>query len=463
VFLYAPSRLYGTPDDFKAFVDRAHQIGLGVILDVVYNHLGPSGCVHREFASQYFTDRYENEWGDALDFDGPGSAPVREHFARNAPYWVDEYHLDGLRVDAIQGINDASSEHLVTELSRLAREAAPHRGVLIVVENERQESFAMRSAADGGYTADAAWNDDFHHSAAVALTGRRQAYFSDHRGTPQEFISAAKYGYLFQGQRYAWQKQGRGTRGDDLPPAAFVNYLDNHDQIANAGDGSRIHAYSAPGMYRAMKALLLLMPGTPMLFQGEEFGATSPFLYFADHEGDLADAVYRGRSEFLRQFPSLSSPDAQALIPVPHDVATFERCKLDWTQRDRHSSHVDLHTDLLALRRSDAAFRAQQRGVVDGAVLGREAFLLRYNLPDPADDRLLVINFGVDLVADSFPEPLIAPPTGCLWQVQWSSEHVRYGGIGVPVVVTADGWRVPGCSATVLAPAQKLDDSHRHH
>jgi maltooligosyltrehalose trehalohydrolase len=453
VFLYAPCQLYGTPDDFRSFVDRAHAVGMGVILDVVYNHFGPSGCVHREFAEAYFTNKYDNEWGEALNFDGPDAAPVREHVAENAAYWIDEYHLDGLRLDAIQGIHDRSPEHIIATISTAARAAAGNRSIIIVAENERQDSFAMHPIAEGGFSMDAEWNDDFHHSAYVVLTGRSEAYFSDHRGAPQEFISAAKYGYLFQGQRYAWQKQPRGTPSDGVPPAAFVNYLENHDQVANTGDGSHVHRYTSPGRCRAMTALFLLTPGTPMLFQGQEFGSSSPFLYFADHEGDLAEAVHKGRAEFMRQFPGWKSADAQARVPVPHDPATFERCKLRWTERDVHVHHRRLHEDLLAMRREDGVFSRQAPGGVDGAVLGDDAFVLRFGSAVRDEVRLLVVNFGRDLVAESFPEPLVAPPSPrYVWHVRWSSEDPRYGGVGAPEIVTADGWRIPARSATVLAP-----------
>jgi maltooligosyltrehalose trehalohydrolase len=456
VFLYAPCRLYGTPDDVRSFVDRAHQIGLGVILDVVYNHLGPSGCVHREFAEQYFTTKYDNEWGEALNFDGPDAAPVREHFIQNAAYWIAEYHLDGLRLDAIQGIHDASPEHVVTAITKAARHAAARRSIIVVVENERQDSAVMHPPSDGGFGVDAAWNDDFHHSAYVVLTGRNEAYFSDHRGDPQEFISAAKYGYLFQGQRYAWQKQPRGTPGHGLPPAAFVNYIENHDQVANAGDGSRIHRYAAPGCYRAMTALFLLLPGTPLLFQGQEFASSSPFLYFADHEGDLAEAVHKGRREFVRQFSSNQSADAQSRVPAPHDPATFERCRLRWTERDLHVDAVRLHTDLLKMRRDDGVFARQQPGALDGAVIGAAAFVLRFRSEVPDEERLLVVNLGVDLTAAAFPEPLMAPPSRQHgWQMRWSSEDPAYGGVGSPQVVTDDGWRIPGHSATVLSPGPR--------
>jgi maltooligosyltrehalose trehalohydrolase len=289
----------------------------------------------------------------------------------------------------------------------------------------------------------------------VALTGRREAYYSDHYGTPQEFISAAKYGYLFQGQRYAWQKQPRGRRTDGLPPEAFVAFIENHDQLANSGLGARLHQRAAQDRYRSLVALLLLMPSTPMLFQGQEFGSTRPFLYFADHEGDLAEAVRMGRAAFLAQFPSLAARDAQAQLPLPHDPATFERCKLRWDEWDAHATHRQLYEDLLALRREDEAFRQQRIGAVDGAVLTDGAFVLRFATALPQDERLLVINLGVDHVTGSFAEPLVAPPHGYEWRMRWSSGHVRYGGTGAYDIVTTDGWRIPGQSATVLAPARR--------
>src|SRR5262245_36939268 len=198
VDLFAPSHLYGRPDDFRGFVDAAHAAGVAVILDVVYNHLGPVGNYLRFFSPAYFTTKYENEWGDAINFDGPDAAPVREFFETNARYWIDEFHLDGLRLDATQQIFDESREHILTSIGRAAREAAGERHIVLVAENEPQDTRLVRPVDESGYGLDALWNDDFHHSAMVALTGRREAYYSDTRGEPQEFIAAAKYGYLFQ-------------------------------------------------------------------------------------------------------------------------------------------------------------------------------------------------------------------------------------------------------------------------
>jgi maltooligosyltrehalose trehalohydrolase len=462
VFPYAPTRLYGSPDDLRTFVDGAHRLGLAVILDVVYNHLGPDGCVFSKYSEDYFTTKYANEWGDALNFDGVNSAAVREYFACNAGYWIDEYHLDGLRLDATQSIHDASDEHIVAAISRTARSAAKGRRVILVSENEPQHVRMVRPVEEGGYGLDALWNDDFHHSAVVALTGRNEAYYTDHHGSPQEFISAAKYGYLFQGQRYAWQKQNRGTRTAGVAPAAFVNFIENHDQLANSGDGSRTWERTTAGRYRAMTALFLLMPGTPMLFQGQEFGASAPFLYFADHNPELAKAVQKGRAEFMAQFPSLASAEMQERLAPPHAPETFERCKLDWDEYETHTPHRRLHTDLIALRRSDDAFRAQAIGAVDGAVLAADAFVLRFDATRAEDERLLIVNFGPDLVRPSLPEPLLAPAGGYTWALRWSSEHPDYAGMGTPAVLTNDGWRITGHSAIVLRPERHHDGDGTH-
>ena len=461
VGLFAPYHLYGEPDDFRRFVDRAHAVGIGVILDVVYNHLGPDGNYLKQFSERYFTDRYKNDWGEAINFDGEGCGPVREFFLANAGYWITELHLDGLRLDATQDVKDASKDHILAAVARRAREAAGSRPIFLVAENEPQETRLVRPPEEGGYGIDALWNDDFHHSAMVVLTGRSEAYYSDYKGSPQEMISLVKYGYLYQGQRYSWQEQRRGTSALGLSPAAFVNFLQNHDQVANSARGERCHKLANPGHFRALTALTLLAPGTPMLFQGQEFCASSPFLYFADHEPELARAVQRGREEFLAQFPSLALPETQAGIPAPQDRESFERCKLDFAERERNASGYTLHRDLLRLRREDPVFREQGRGFLDGAVLSSEAFLLRFFGQEGAD-RLLLVNFGADLHLEPVPEPLLAPLTGRRWEVLWSSEDPRYGGVGAPPPEDEEGcWRIPGRSATVLklVPRESGDGS----
>ncbi|MCP1608767.1 maltooligosyltrehalose trehalohydrolase [Azospirillum lipoferum] len=468
VNLFAPTRLYGDADAMRRFVDGAHGLGLAVILDVVYNHFGPDGNYLKCFAEDYFTDRYKNEWGEAINFDGPNSEPVREFFLTNAAFWIEEYHLDGLRLDATQSIHDGSEAqgkpHILTEISHAVRKAAGGRATILVGENEPQQASMVKPAEQGGCGLCAIWNDDLHHSAMVALTGRTEAYYTDYRGTPQEFVSAMKHGFLYQGQWYRWQGKRRGMPAFGMSRSAFVNFLQNHDQIANSARGLRLHALTTPGRLRAMTALILLGPGTPMLFQGQEFAASAPFLYFADHKPELADLVEKGRAEFLAQFPSIAEPSMRAGLAKPHAEESFTRCKLDHREREVNAPVRALHRDLLRLRREDAVFAAQRVGGLDGAVLGEEAFVLRFFGEEEGDDRLVLVNLGRDLTLRALADPLLAPPLNGAWTVLWSSEDPAYGGCGTAPVERPDGsWRLPGHAALVLGPAHdfptKSDDA----
>jgi maltooligosyltrehalose trehalohydrolase len=451
VNLFAPMRLYGKPDDFRALVDRAHALGIGVLLDVVYNHVGTGGCTWQQFSSAYFTDRHENEWGSAINFDGNGSLPVREFFLANTRYWIEEFHLDGYRIDAAQAFHDDSPEHILAAITRVAREAAGRRSILLVAESEPQDAQLVRPLDRGGYGMDAVWNDDFHHSATVRLTGRSEAYFTDYRGTADEFVALIRWGYLYQGQRYEWQHDRRGSPAFDLPPATFVNYLQNHDQVANTGCGPRLDRLSSPSQLRAVTALWLLMPQTPLLFQGQEFAASGPFCYFLDNPPDRAEQVSAGRAKFLKQFPSLALDEIQRRLPDPADPLNYRKCKLKFAERAAHAEIYALHKDLLAIRRSDPAIAAQRRDRIEAAALSRDALVVRYFEADGAD-RLLVANFGADLHYDPAPQPLLAPPKSCRWEILWSSENPRYGGSGTPPLDTDENWRVPA-EATVLLKA----------
>lgn len=448
---YAPTRLYGRPDDFRRFVDEAHHLGLAVILDVVYNHLGPDGNYFGEFSPNYFTSKHETDWGAALNFYDEHCGPVRDFFIANAGYWIREFHVDGLRLDATQNVYDESRDHILAAITREVRKAAEGRETIVVAENEPQDAKLIRPVEQGGYGMDALWNDDFHHSAMVRMTGHCRAYYSDYAGKAQEFVSCAKYGFLFQGQWYRWQKQRRGSPTFGLPPFCFVTFTQNHDQIANSARGERAHRLTSPGNYRAMTALMLLAPGTPMLFQGQEFASSAPFLFFADHTPELAALVRDGRREFLGQFRNLAHPSMWEGFAAPDDPKTFERCKLDHSEIELHGEQVVLHRDLLQLRRSEAAFQRQEYGAVDGAVFGADAFVLRYFMPQ-GGDRLLVVNLGNDLHLDPAPEPLLAPPEGKEWDVLWSSEDPRYGGDGTTDLDTIDNWHIPGQTAVVLKP-----------
>jgi maltooligosyltrehalose trehalohydrolase len=447
---YAPFHGYGDYDALKRFVDAAHRLGLAVILDVVYNHLGPDGNYLACFSPAYFTDRYENEWGQAINFDGPDCAPVREYFIENAVYWISEFHLDGLRLDATQSIHDASTPHVLAELSRRSREAAPGRSIVITAENEPQDLRCIRRLEQGGFGLDGMWNDDFHHSARVALTGRHDGYYHDYRGRAQEFVSMVKRGFLYQGQRYPWQKKPRGTLVTDEPAWQFVTFIQNHDQVANTLHGERVHRITSPGRNRALTALMLLAPQTPLLFMGQEFGSDTPFTFFADLPGELRTQVHAGRRQFLQQFTAYASPEAQAIVPDPAAEQTFLASKLDFSYREKHAELYSLHCDLLRLRREDPVIAEQDRSALDGAVLSDRAFVLRW-FSAAHGDRLLVVNLGDELDLEPPAEPLLAPPGSGCWTLLWSSDDPRYAGHGVIEPCTQDGWRLPGENATLLA------------
>jgi maltooligosyltrehalose trehalohydrolase len=450
VNLFAPSHLYGTPEDLRAFIDRAHSSGVAVILDLVYNHFGPDGNYLGIFSGDYLIREKENEWGDAINFDGANSGPVREFFITNGRYWIEEFHFDGFRFDATHAIRDRSGEYIIGAVGRAAREAAGSRSIILVAENDLQEAKMARPRSEGGDDLDGLWNDDFHHSAAVALTGRNEAYFSDYLGAPQEFIAAAKYGFLYQGQARSWRKALRGTSTFGIAPEVFVCFIENHDQIANTGPGQRLRFQTSPSRYRAMTGLLLLGPWTPLLFQGQEFGASGPFLFFADAgDSSVRDGTRRGRAKLLAPFLSLTEEKTWKILPVPDDPDVFARCKLDFSERKRNRELYDLHVDLLKLRREDSRFRQQSSGGIDGAVLGRLSFVLRY-FSEANDDRLLLVNFGESQVLHPVSEPLLAPPTCHKWETLWTSDSPRYGGAGSIALATQEQWMLPAESAVAL-------------
>ncbi|HEX2916498.1 MAG TPA: malto-oligosyltrehalose trehalohydrolase [Chloroflexia bacterium] len=450
VNLYAPTRNYGDAEAFKRFVDTAHAVGLAVILDVVYNHLGPDGNYLYCFARNYFSQKYKTDWGEAINFDGPDSKEVREYFIGNALYWVKEFHLDGLRIDATQSIFDESKIHILAELSQRLRETARPRKIILIGENEPQKVINITPVEKGGYGLDALWNDDFHHSARVALNQRHEGYFADYRGTPQEFISEIKRGFLYQGQYYSGQEHGRGTNVTDEPADAFVVFNQNHDQIGNTLRGDRILSLTSWGIYKTLTALMLLAPQTPMLFMGQEFGASTPFTFFVDFKDKkLNKLVYQGRKEFISQFKSFASPEAQALVPDPAAESTFTSCKLNFAERETHASIYAFHKDLLKIRREDPVIAAQDRKNLDGALLSDKAFVLRF-FNQEEGDRLLLVNLGQDLDYCPVPEPLLAPLPGTIWKMLWTSEDPRYDGPSVVEPWNGKGWYIPGSSSIFL-------------
>ncbi len=445
---YAPFAPYGTPDEMRGFVDAAHGLGIGVILDVVYNHVG-LGDHFRAYSDQFFTEAYENEWGASFNFDGEGARAVRDFIIGNAVYWVKEFHLDGLRIDAAQAMFDGSETHIIAELAEAVRAAAAPREAYIVVENQPQEHLMIDPADAGGHGLDAMYSDDFQHAARVAMTGHDEFYYRDYRGTPQELVSALKYGFLYQGQRSDMRDTAYGTYNLDTAPEHFLHFLENHDQVANSARGFRLSALVSPARLRAVTALWLLGPQTPVLFQGQEFGSTRPFQYFFGIDGDEAKAVAKGRLESLKNFPGVTDPAMLERMPDPADPETFLRSKLDWGEAEKHAGILALHRDLLALRRSDPAFSQETARRVDGAVIGDAALVMRYFTED-AGHRLVLLNLGRDLQMSVMAEPLLAPPRGRKWVLQWSSEHPDYDGAGRRPVEPEKFWILPGDCAVVL-------------
>jgi maltooligosyltrehalose trehalohydrolase len=351
VLPYAPDSRYGTPEDLKALVDTAHGLGLMIFLDVVYNHFGPEGNYLHRYAPQTFTDRHHTPWGSAIDFSRP---PVREYFADNAAYWIEEFRFDGLRLDAVHAIIDDRSPHMLEMIAARARSAAgPDRKVHLILENEHNTA----SLLDGGLHLrpdrfDAQWNDDFHHAAHVLLTGESAAYYADYVERPVALLGRSlAEGFVYQGEVSAYRGRPRGEPSAHLPPTAFVNFLQNHDQIGNRGFGDRLTQLSDPGALRAMMAILLLAPSIPMLFMGEEHGAAEPFLFFVDFGGELAEAVRKGRRRELQRFPGFH-PEAERPIPDPCARASLEQSAIDWSTQSgaRHAAWLRHCRELLAIR-----------------------------------------------------------------------------------------------------------------
>jgi maltooligosyltrehalose trehalohydrolase len=450
VQLFAPSHRYGDHDAFKRFVDRAHQLGLAVILDVVYNHLGPDGDYLRCFSPHYYSTRHCTEWGESLNLDDARWPGARELVLCNARYWIEQFHLDGFRLDATQSIHDDSQPHVVAELVQVARRAAGQREIVVIAENEPQRGEHLLPVEQGGLGLDAMWNDDFHHTARVAATGMRDGYFRDYTGSSQELLSAVRRGFLYQGQHYHWQQQPRGSPLRGLPAQTCVHFIQNHDQVGNSVRGDRLHSLTSPARYRALTALLLLGPQTPLLFMGQEFMSSSRFMFFADHEPQLAAKVHAGRRQFLGQFRAYAAEAAQQAIADPAAADTFLDCRLDWTEAQTHAPAVLLHRELLRLRREDPLLARQCYRLLDGATLGPHALLLRW-FDEQSEDRLLLLNLGSELMLDPAPEPLLAPPWRADWSLLWSSEDLRFGGSGIASPALPGGrWRIAGECAVLL-------------
>jgi maltooligosyltrehalose trehalohydrolase len=377
VSLFAPARAYGRPDDFRAFVNMAHEVGLGVMLDVVYNHLGPEGAYLPEFYAKYLTSTHSTPWGDAVNLDGPGSDVVRTFIMDNALHWVREYHLDGLRFDATHALIDESPVHVLAEIAERLRSSASWP-LTLHAEDHRNLSTIVEPRAAGGWGFDGVWADDFHHSIRRLVAGDSYSYYEDFEGTAEELASTIRQGWLYTGQPSKHMKKPRGTDPSQVPMRSSVVCVQNHDQIGNRACGDRLHQGIDAARWRAISVLLLTSPSTPLLFMGQEWAASTPFLYFTDLGEELGRAVTEGRRREFKDFPEFAR-GGTSRIPDPQAACTFERSQLRWDERtsEPHAPHLALYRELLRLRTSHAALHASDCSAADASAEGEDAIVMR--------------------------------------------------------------------------------------
>jgi maltooligosyltrehalose trehalohydrolase len=422
-FPYAPDASYGRPEDFKSLVEAAHGKGIAVLLDVVYSHFGPEGNFLRVYSPDFFTSRHKTPWGDAIQFDGANSRPVRDFFIENAEYWIDEFHLDGLRFDAIHAIKDDTRPDILDELARRLR-ARFSRPLHLLLENESNDP--RRLTYPGGkpdlYTAQ--WNDDIHHVLHVAATHESSGYYAAY-GPTELLGKALAEGFAYQGQMMPYRNAPRGGPSAGLPASAFVSFIQNHDQIGNRAFGERLNMLAPPEAIRALASVYLLAPQAPMLFMGEEWGAMQPFLFFCDYKGELADAVRKGRREEFSRFPEFADPERVAKISDPSAEATFLASKLDWGQVD--TDHLAYYHELLQTRRQyvrPLLPHIQHGG--EALVLGEQTVRVSWR----AEDRRLLLDANLSPVRIEFPPLEVRSFWRCgdteatlgPWSVRWAIE-----------------------------------------
>jgi maltooligosyltrehalose trehalohydrolase len=444
VCLFAPARCYGRPDDLRALVDAAHGHGLAVILDVVYNHVGPQSGYFASFCRDYFRNEQHTPWGRSFNLDGPRSWPVRDLIRNNAAYWLDEYRFDGLRLDATHAIRDASPNQLIGEIADIAHV----RGGFVIAEDERNTAKLLGP----GLGLDAAWADDFHHQVRVALTGTRDSYFSAYSGKPEAIADTISNGWTYRGQAFApWQGKPRGEASRSLPTDSFIYCIENHDQVGNRPFGERLENLVDPARFRAASMLLCLCPYPVLLFMGQDWAASTPFLFFCNHGGELGENISKRRQAELG-----SGGSAETAPPDPEDPLSFRRSKLLWAERPkgRHAETLSLYRaclrERLSLHSWDAFSRESWSVVSEGPVIA-----VKYSLP--GSERLLLVNFQQkDVLPESLPELFCKPQQGT-WSVVLDSESPDFGGCA-----TEDSrWTLRGPGALWFeAPGKDMDGTH---
>jgi len=389
VSLFAPSHRYGTPDDLRRLVDAAHRLGLAVLLDVVYNHFGPDGAYHALFSPFYLSTRHHSPWGSSVNLDGDESGAVRAFFIENALHWLHEYHVDGLRLDATHALVDDSPQHFLAELNGRVRASVKGREVLLIAEDERNLATIVRSPAEGGWGLDAVWADDFHHQVRVLTAGDRDGYYQDYSGSMADLAATLRRGWYYGGQHSYYAGQPRGTEPAGVPPERMVICIQNHDQVGNRPFGRRLHHQIDAASYRAVSALLLFAPETPLLFMGQEWAASTRFCFFTDHHAELGRLVTEGRRGEFARFEAFADEAQRARIPDPQAQSTFEMSRLNWEEQARpeHATVLDLYRALLRLRRAEPALRPGGRV----EVVELDEFGLAVARTPPAGDPLLLV------------------------------------------------------------------------
>jgi maltooligosyltrehalose trehalohydrolase len=373
--LFAPARCYGTPAELQSLVNQSHHHGIAVLLDVVYNHFGPDGAYAGVFSPCFFSKLHRTPWGDAINLDGDHSGPVRHFFIENALYWLAEFHMDGLRLDATHAMIDDGPQHFLAELSSRVHESFASTPKLLIAEDHRNLAHIVKPLNENGWGLDGVWSDDFHHETRRLLAGDHEGYFQDYRGSNTDLATAINRGWIFTGQYSSYFDEMRGTDPSGLPAERLIVFLQNHDQIGNRALGERLHHDIDEPLFRAISTLFLLVPQTPLLFQGQEWAASTPFLYFTDHHEQLGKLVTEGRRREFARFPAFSNPEIRSRIPDPQAPATFESSRLNWNElgRQKHARALRLYRALLRLRKTEPALRS---GAAEASALGPQTLML---------------------------------------------------------------------------------------
>lgn len=418
---FAVQASYGGPQGLKQLVNACHAAGLAVVLDVVYNHLGPEGNYLGNFGP-YFTDHYRTPWGSAINFDGPDSDEVRNYFISNALYWVTEYHIDALRLDAIHGIYDFSASHILKEMSAAVHAQAErqNRRITVIAESDLNDSRIIDQPSKGGYGLDGQWNDDFHHALRVVLTGEQKGYYQDFHGI-NDLVSAVRDGFVYQGRPSVHRRRRHGNSSRHCRPSQFVVFAQNHDQIGNRAVGDRLSTQLPVDALKVMRAVVVLSPNIPLLFMGEEYGETAPFQYFIEH-GDpaLIEAVRQGRQREFAHFGWRAED-----IPDPQGEGTFERSRLNWDRHDDRQDQLLRWTNaLIRLRKTVATLGAGDADIVHHAVWGfeQEQIVVLHRWSDQGDGSLVILGFNRTTASLILSEPVGQ------WRRRLDARAAEFGG-----------------------------------